>query len=125
MSSDDEYPPIPPITAGLTGHCPRCGLGHLFNGFLTLAPRCEHCGLDYSFVDAGDGPAVFVSLIVGAIVVGLALYVDVVYEPPIWVHMVILLPLTAILCLAILRPCKGVLVALQFKNKAEQGRLEQ
>ena len=120
----DEYPPIPAISTGLVGRCPRCGSGRLFRGFLTLAPRCDHCGLDYSFADAGDGPAVFVTLIVGAIVVGLALILDVAYEPPIWVHMVISLPLAVILCLAVLRPLKGVLVALQYRNKAEQGRLE-
>ena len=73
--------------------CPRCGKGKLFDGFLTLAPRCEACGLDYSFVDAGDGPAVFVMFIAGFIVVGSALVVEVMYEPPYWVHAVLWLPL--------------------------------
>ncbi len=122
---DDDYPPVPPISTGLLGRCPRCGNGRLFKGFLTLAPRCDQCGLDYGFADAGDGPAVFVTLIVGTIVVGLALVIDIAYEPPIWVHMVISLPLAVILCLAVLRPSKGILVALQYKNRAEQGRLEQ
>ncbi|MCW6510680.1 DUF983 domain-containing protein [Lichenifustis flavocetrariae] len=122
-SLNDEYPPIPAISTGLLGRCPRCGSGRLFRGFLTLGPRCDHCGLDYGFADAGDGPAVFVTLIVGTIVVGLALILDIAYEPPIWVHMVISLPLAVLLCLAVLRPLKGVLVALQYRNKAEQGRL--
>ena len=121
---DDEYPPVSPIPAGLTGRCPRCGIGKLFKGFLSVAPRCDTCGLDFGFADAGDGPAVFVTLIVGTIVVGLALILDIAYEPPIWVHMVVSLPLAIILCLAVLRPSKGILVALQYKNKAEQGRLE-
>lgn len=120
----DDFAPVPAISTGLACRCPRCGIGRLFKGFLTLPPRCDHCGLDYGFADAGDGPAVFVTLIVGTIVVGLALILDIAYEPPIWVHMVISLPLAVILCLAVLRPSKGVLVALQFKNKAEQGRLE-
>ena len=120
----DDFPPIPAISTGLAGRCPRCGTGHLFKGFLTVAPRCDHCGLDFAFADSGDGPAVFVTLAVGTIVVGLALILDIAYEPPIWVHLVISLPLAVILCLAVLRPAKGILVALQYRNQAEQGRLE-
>ena len=121
---DDEYPPQPPISTGLAGRCPRCGQGKLFKGFLTLAPRCETCGLDYAFADSGDGPAVFVMLIAGFIVLGAALVVDVKYEPPIWVHLLISLPLAVIVCLGILRPLKGLLISLQYSNKAEQGRLQ-
>ncbi|MCA0401692.1 MAG: DUF983 domain-containing protein [Proteobacteria bacterium] len=113
-----------PVSAGLGGRCPRCGEGRLFEGFLTLAPSCRHCGLDYRFADSGDGPAVFVILIAGFIIVGLLLWTEVTYEPPIWVHLVIFLPLTLIICLAMLRPLKGLLIALQYRNKAEQGRLE-
>ena len=58
-----------PIGRGLRGRCPRCGEGRLFHGFLSLRPACERCGLDYGFADAGDGPAVFVILIGGFIVV--------------------------------------------------------
>ena len=71
MSEDQaNWPPVEPIAAGLKGRCPRCGEGRLFSGFLTVAPRCSNCGLDYSFADAGDGPAVFVILIIGFVVVG-------------------------------------------------------
>jgi uncharacterized protein (DUF983 family) len=119
----DSYPPIPAVSTGFVGRCPRCGYGHLFQGFLTLAPRCEHCGLDYGFADAGDGPAVFVTMFAGTLVLGLALILDIAYEPPLWVHMVVSLPLAVLVCLAVLRPTKGVLVALQYKHKAEQGRL--
>ena len=115
---------VSPLKAGLTCSCPRCGEGKLFSGYLSLAPRCEQCGLDYSFADAGDGPAIFVMLIAGFIVVGAALWLEVKYEPPMWVFLVIFLPLTLIVCLGMLRPLKGVLVALQYANKAEQGRLE-
>ncbi len=96
----------------------------MFKNFLDIAPRCEVCDLDLSFADAGDGPAIFVMMFAGFIVVGAALYVELVYEPAWWVHAVISLPLTLIVCLGMLRPLKGVLVALQFQNKAEQGRLE-
>ena len=96
----------------------------MFQGFLNLAPRCELCGLDFSFADSGDGPAVFVTLIAGFLVLGAALAVDVAYEPPIWVHIVIFLPLTLLVCLGLLRPLKGLLVATQYKNKAAPGRLD-
>ncbi len=119
-----RYPPISAITTGLSGHCPRCGQGRMFRGFLSLAPRCESCGLEYSFADSGDGPAVFVTLIAGFLVLGLALAVDVAYEPPLWVHFLIFLPLALIVCLGLLRPLKGLLIASQYKNKAAPGRLD-
>jgi len=81
------------------------------------------CGLDYSFADAGDGPAVFVALFGGFTVLGAALLTEVVYEPPIWVDMVVFLPLALVVCLGLLRPLKGVLIALQYRNKAEPGRI--
>jgi uncharacterized protein (DUF983 family) len=125
MGPDDrDYPPISPVSVGLAGRCPRCGDGPLFAGFITVAPRCEACGLDYGFADAGDGPAVFVTLFAGFAVLGLALWVEIAYQPPIWVHMVIFLPLTLIVCLGLLRPFKGLLIALQYRNKAELGRLK-
>ncbi len=120
---DDDYPPQSPYSTGMGGRCPRCGDGKLFKGFLSVAPSCDLCGLDYAFADSGDGPAVFVMLIAGFIVVGGALWFDFRYEPPMWVHLVVTLPLGALVCLAILRPLKGVMIALQYQNKAEQGRL--
>ncbi|MGA2794662.1 MAG: DUF983 domain-containing protein [Roseiarcus sp.] len=124
MSPDGQnYPPISAISVGLSGRCPRCGDGRLFSGFVSVAPRCEVCGLDYSFADAGDGPAVFVALFGGFIVLGAALWTEIVYQPPMWVHMVVFLPLTLVVCLGLLRPLKGVLIALQYRNKAELGRL--
>ncbi|MGO8798139.1 MAG: DUF983 domain-containing protein [Roseiarcus sp.] len=123
VADGKDYPPIPAISAGLAGRCPRCGDGRLFSGFVRVAPRCEVCGLDYSFADAGDGPAVFVALFGGFIVLGAALWTEIVYQPPMWVHMALFLPLTLIVCLGLLRPLKGVLIALQYRNKAELGRL--
>ncbi|MDB5570140.1 MAG: hypothetical protein JWN93_1323 [Hyphomicrobiales bacterium] len=121
---DHDYAPQSPYSTGLAGRCPRCGEGKLFKGFITPAPRCEVCGLDLGFADSGDGPAVFVTLFAGFLVLGMALWVELAYEPPFWVHMVVFAPLTLIVCLGILRPLKGLLVALQYHNKAEQGRLE-
>ena len=121
----DRKPVAPnPFFAGLACRCPRCGNGRLFNGFLSLAPRCTACGLDYSFIDAGDGPAVFVIMIAGFIVVGAALGVEVVYQPPFWLHAVLWVPLILLTTLAPLRSMKGILVALQYHHKAAEGRLE-
>ena len=121
----DHAPPTElPIGRGLRGRCPRCGQGRLFQGFLTLRPACERCGLDYGFADAGDGPAVFVILIAGAVVVFAALMTEVVYQPPFWLHALLWLPLILIVTLAPLRPIKGLLIALQYHHKAAEGRQE-
>ena len=124
--NDDRahWAPVDPISAGLKGRCPRCGEGRMFAGLLTLARRCGVCGLDYAFADAGDGPAVFVILIIGFIVVGLALWMEVSYAPPLWLHFLLWIPLTIVLCLTALRLIKGVLIALQYRNKAAEGRID-
>ena len=96
----------------------------MFQGFLTLRPRCEQCGLDFSFADAGDGPAVFVILLGGAIVVFAALITEVVYQPPYWVHAVLWLPLILVVTLAPLRPIKGLLIALAIPSQGAEGRLD-
>lgn len=119
-----RYPPISPYGVGLAGRCPRCGDGRLFQGFLTVAPRCDVCGLDFAFADSGDGPAVAVTLLAGFLVLGIALAVDMAYEPPIWVYLVFFFPLTVLVCLGMLRPLKSLLIALQYHNKAAPGRLE-
>lgn len=111
------------LAAGLAGRCPACGRGKLFSGYLNLAPRCNVCGLDYSFAEAGDGPAVFVILLTGFVVVGAALFVEMAYAPPYWLHALIWGPLAILLPLLLLRSFKGVLIALQYKHKAEEGRL--
>jgi uncharacterized protein (DUF983 family) len=118
------YPPLPPSRTGMRGRCPRCGEGRLFDGFLGLKQRCEACGLDYSFADSGDGPAVFIIMIVGFIVVGLALFFEFTFEPPFWLHMLLWVPLVIVLSLGLLRPLKGLMVAQQYKHKAEEGRID-
>src|SRR5947208_9703737 len=112
-----------PMMRGLACRCPRCGKGKLFAGFLKLAPRCEVCGLDYAFADSADGPAFFVMSFSGLLVVFAALMVEVVYQPPFWVHAALWLPLILTTTLLPLRPMKGLLIALQFHHKAEEGRL--
>ena len=111
-----------PIARGLSCRCPRCGKGKLFQGFLELRPRCDICGLDYSFADAGDGPAVFIMFLAGFIVVGAALITEVKYQPPYWLHAVLWLPLILATTLLPLRAMKSLLIALQFHHKAAEGR---
>jgi uncharacterized protein (DUF983 family) len=108
------------IRAGLSCACPHCGEGKLFQGFLRVRPRCDACGLDYGFADAGDGPAVFIIFIAGFIVVGAALVTEALYHPPYWVHAALWLPLILVLTLAPLRPMKGLMIALQYYHQAEE-----
>ena len=108
---------------GLACKCPRCGEGKLYAGFLTLAPRCRACGLDYAFIDSGDGPAIFIIMIAGAIVVAAALIVEVKYRPPFWLHAALWLPLIVVTTLLPLRSMKSLLIALQYHHKAAPGRL--
>ena len=111
------------ISRGLACKCPRCGVGKLYGGFITLRPSCEHCGLDYAFIDTGDGPAIFIIMLAGAVVVGAALIVEIKYQPPFWLHAVLWLPLILATTLLPLRSMKSLLIALQFHHKAAEGRL--
>lgn len=107
-----------PIAIGLRCRCPRCGEGPLYDGFLTVAERCTVCGLDLRKADSGDGPAVFIIFILGFVVVPLALWVEATFAPPLWVHMAIWPVVIVGGALALLRPAKGILIALQFRHRA-------
>jgi uncharacterized protein (DUF983 family) len=122
---DEHVPATLAQTAmrGLACKCPRCGEGKLYAGFLTLRPSCETCGLDYAFIDAGDGPAVFIIMIAGFIVVGSALVVEIKYQPPFWVHAALWGPLILATTLLPLRSMKALLIALQYHHKAAEGQL--
>ncbi|HEY1753539.1 MAG TPA: DUF983 domain-containing protein [Caulobacteraceae bacterium] len=112
-----------PFIAGARGRCPNCGGGALFSGFLRVAPRCAACGFDLAKADSGDGPAVFVIFIAGFAAAFGILFTEVFVRPPIWVEFVIWLPVAAVLCLGLLRPMKGLMIAAQFANRAsEAGR---
>jgi uncharacterized protein (DUF983 family) len=88
----------------------------LFAGLLAVQPACAVCGLDLSAQDAGDGPAVFVILFLGFIVVGLAAVVEIKFSPPMWVHLLLWAPLTLFGAIAMLRPLKAGLIALQYRH---------
>ena len=110
-----------PFVTGLLCRCPRCGKGPLFRGYLKVAPRCSACDLDLAFADSGDGPAIFVIFLVAPVVVLLALVVGALFNPPPLVHLMLWIPTTIVLSLALLPPFKGVLVALQYRNDAHEG----
>ncbi len=117
-------PPVSPWAAGLRGRCPRCGKGPLFEGFLTVRARCPVCGLDLSKADSGDGPAIFIMLALGFVVTGAALWVEVAFSPPYWVHAVLWTPVIVFGSIGLLRPFKATLIALQYHHGAQEGRLE-
>lgn len=108
---------VSPVSAGLRCRCPRCGEGALFTGLLTVRERCGACGLDLRGQDSGDGPAVFVVLILGALVVAAALLVEVNLAPPLWLHALIWPGLIFAGAIAMLRPFKAVLIALQYRHR--------
>lgn len=113
-----------PILAGMMARCPRCGVGPLFRNGLAVREECSSCKLSYAFADSGDGPAVFVILILGALALGGALFVEFRFEPPVWVHVVLWGVLIPVVAFFMLRVLKGVLIDLQYAHRAEEGRLK-
>jgi uncharacterized protein (DUF983 family) len=114
--------PVPLSRAALGCRCPRCGEGRIFAGLLTIQPICPVCGLDISAHDAGDGPQVFVILILGIVVVGLAAFVELTFSPPIWVHLVLWTPFIIVGAVALLRPLKAGLIALEYRHGLLRGQ---
>ncbi|HEY2891321.1 MAG TPA: DUF983 domain-containing protein [Dongiaceae bacterium] len=110
------------LSTGLACRCPRCGRGRLFAGFLKVTPTCPQCGLDLSAADSADGPAVFIIFIVGALVVPLALLMEAWFSPPIWVHMVVWGPVILGVSIALLRPAKAIMIAIQYKHQSGESR---
>ncbi len=126
MSSDNSSTAKGQPSAGqaaLFGLCPRCGSRSLFEGVAQFAPRCADCQLDLTKFNVGDGPAGFLTLIIGAIVVGLALWLEVSLAPPLWVHALIWIPVTFLLVVAGLRGAKAALLYAEYTRDAgEAGR---
>jgi uncharacterized protein (DUF983 family) len=112
-----------PIQCGLQGLCPRCSARTLYRGLASFAPSCRACGLDYAGFNVGDGPAAFLILIVGAVLTGLAIALELGASPPFWVHVLLWLPLAAILVIGSLRVAKGVLLALEYRHRAREGKI--
>jgi len=116
-----ERPAVSTLAAALLCRCPRCGRGKLYDGIVSVAPRCAVCGLDLRAHDAGDGPIVFVVFLLGAVVVALAVLVEFTFAPPLWVHAVLWAPVVLIGSIAMLRPLKAGFIALQYRHRALGG----
>lgn len=120
--SENQYPPLSTLKTGIRCRCPRCGEAPLLKGYLTIREECPNCKLDYSFADPADGPAFFVMSVVGVVGMILFMLFEFNLHPPIWVHFVFTFPLIAAMCLGILRPFKGWMVAAQYRHKAIEAR---
>ena len=123
MSSQQPAPPLglPSLVAAARGCCPQCGAATLFSGPVRFAPRCSGCGLDLEQYNVGDGPAAFLTLIVGGVMVALALTLELKLHPPLWLHVVLWTPLTVAAVLGSLRVAKAMLLAIEYRTKAREG----
>lgn len=113
------------LDSAFKGACPRCGARTLFSGWVKFAPRCGQCELDYAAFNVGDGPAAFLTLIVGTIIVALSVWLELTVGPPVWLHLLLWIPLTILLVIVSLRWAKGALLALEYRNSAREGRIKE
>jgi uncharacterized protein (DUF983 family) len=114
---------VTPLAVALKGLCPRCGAKTLYAGLASFAARCRACGLDYAGFNVGDGPAAFLIFIVGGLTVGLAIWLELSASPPWWLHALLWLPFATALTIGLLRLSKGLLLALEYKHRAREGRI--
>lgn len=112
-----------PFEVGLHGLCPRCGARTLFASVVSFAPVCPACGLSFASFNVGDGPAAFLTLGVGALVTALAILFDLTVHPPFWLHIILWVPITAFAVIGCLRIAKGMLIAIEYRNAAREGRI--
>lgn len=117
------HAPAAPVAAAIKGLCPRCGERTLFAGPVAFAERCRKCGLDYSAFNVGDGPAAILTLVLGAVVVGVAIAVQLRFGPPVWVQVVVWTPITAALVVGSLRVTKAALLGAEYRAAAREGRI--
>ncbi|NYT42491.1 DUF983 domain-containing protein [Sphingomonas sp. R-74633] len=115
----------PPILSGTKGACPRCGAPTLFRSFTGFAERCSACALDFTRFNVGDGPVVFLTLGIGALVTALALWVEFTFQPGLLIHALLWVPITTVLVVLSLRVSKGLLLALEYRNRAGEGRVRE
>jgi len=107
-------------TAALFGCCPRCHSKTLFAGWAKFADRCRVCGLDFTKFNVGDGPAAFLTLVIGTVVTGLAIWLQLAVEPPFWVHVILWVPLTAAAVIGGLRGTKAWLLQAEYRRSAKE-----
>jgi uncharacterized protein (DUF983 family) len=114
----------PPAAVAAKGLCPRCGARTLFAGPVAFAERCRVCGLDFSSFNVGDGPAAPLTLVLGALVVTGAVTLQLAVDPPLWLQLAIWVPVTTVAVVAALRIAKAALLALEYRNGAREGRIQ-
>ena len=117
------YTPPAVVTAACKGLCPQCGIATLFDGTIRFAPRCRACGLNFSAFNVGDGPAALLVLVIGGLITGLAIALELAIGPPFWVHILLWLPVTSISVILSLRLAKGALLVMEYRQQAREGRL--
>lgn len=122
-SSSPDHLSAPLVTLAVRGACPACGAPTLFNGPLRFSQSCTGCALDYEQFNVGDGPAAFLTLIVGAVMVAMALVLELKVHPPLWVHLILWTPLTVLAVVGSLRIAKAALLILEYRNGAREGRI--
>ena len=113
---------VSPLAGALSGRCPRCKSKTLFAGWVSFAPKCRACGLDFASFNVGDGPAAFLILVIGAILVVAALAVDGAFSPAWWVHL-LWVPIGVGLTVIGLRWAKALLVTQEYLHRAREGRI--
>lgn len=111
------------VKTALAGRCPHCGAPTLFDTLVAFAPKCRACGLDFTNFNVGDGPAAFLILIIGALITGLAIWLELALEPAWWVHVLLWLPLTLIGTVYSLRVGKALLLVQEYLHQAREGKL--
>jgi len=111
------------LETALAGLCPRCGSRTLFQRLATFAPNCRACGLDFSAFNVGDGPAAFLILILGGLIVALAVVLELAASPPFWVHVLLWVPLATLAVILSLRAAKAALLALEYRHRAREAQL--
>ncbi len=123
MRDPTTLPEMPLVPLILATRCPHCGKAPLFAGWVHFVDRCRGCGLDFTQFNVGDGPAAFLILIVGGLIVALALTLQLSVEPPFWVHILLWVPLATLLVIYCLRLSKAALLILEYRNQAREGRI--
>jgi uncharacterized protein (DUF983 family) len=113
----NDRPRVSSLTAGWRCACPRCGEGKLYDGLLSVRERCAVCGLDFTGLTAEDGPAFFIIVGLSAIVLPLAVWFEFAVEPPLWLHIVIWIPVVVGGSVAVMRPLKAWIIAQQYRHR--------